>query len=308
MTAATLSALTVSVAHAQLSKATEAELGGRRTGPPGANSGSGKQVSTDPKDFSGSWRSGGGPGGGGGGPGGGGAPGGQGNGGMGAGGAPGGAPNGAGGPGGVPGAGGPGGPPGGAPGGAPGAGGPGGGAPDGAPGLNPNNPEGNVGRTGRLPARILCLPQDPMYTGVDGPTLIIQTPEQITWASEEMHHIRRIYMSNEHSKNVKPGYEGDAIAHWEGNTLVVETTGLRSQPAGAKMIERWNKSADGKTINIQYGYVDASGKASGATRNTSLSWASGQDMLEWICEDFNDEWLPGGADYDDQVGKKKATK
>ncbi len=273
----------VNVANAQISKLDDAEKSMRGTAPPGANSGNGALPSTDLKNFSGSWRSGGGPGGPGGFPGGG-APG--------AGGPPGGGAPGAGGPpgGGSPGAGGP---PGG---GAPGAGGPPGGE---------FNPAGNVSSNGQLPARILCLPQEPLYTGVDGPTTITQTPEIINWSSEEMHHHRRIYLTGALPTNPKPTYMGVSVGHWEGNTLVVETVGLKSQKTGTKMLEKWTKSADGKTLTIDVSYIDSAGTST-AGRATSLSWANGQETLEWICEDFNEEWLPGGTDYEDQVGKKKA--
>lgn len=282
LTATAIGMAVMSIANAQISKLDDAEKNMRGTAPPGANSGNGAQPSTDPKDFSGSWRSAGGPGGGG-------------AGGMGAGGAPGGAPGGDGmGAGGGPGGGAPAGAPGGAP--------PGGGAPGG----NDLNPAGNSAASGQLPARILCLPQDPLYTGVDGPTTIIQTPEEINWASEEMFHHRRIYLTGALPKDPKPSYLGVSVGHWEGNTLVVETVGLKSQKTGTKMVESWSKSADGKTLNISYGYVDASGTATGSNRTMSLSWANGQETLEWICEDFNEEWLPGGADYDDQVGKPAA--
>ncbi|HTP38726.1 MAG TPA: hypothetical protein VMI92_04055 [Steroidobacteraceae bacterium] len=289
-------------AHAQLGTATPEELSRTGNGPGpvagGVRAPPGSEVKltneappSDPRDFSGTWRQsmGGGGGGGGGPPGGG------------AGGPPG---SGAGGP---PG-GGAGGPPGGgAPGGAPpggGAGGPpGGGAPGGAGGPGSGAPGTGtvVGRTG-LSDRILCLPQSGTSVGVDGPLLLTQTPTQITWAAEEMNTIRRIYLSDKHTPNFKPNYLGDAIGHFEGNTLVVETIGLKSLPAGEKMIERWTKSADGKTLKMEVSHVDAAGKPVGGTQTTNLIWRPGDQVMEWICEDYNDEWLPGGSEY---TGKAK---
>jgi hypothetical protein len=279
-------------AQAQLGKPTDEELARRGNGPgptsnSAANSAPGSNIvqppdaapPSDPRDFSGYWRMNMGGGRGGGAPGGGGR----------GGGAPGGAPGSAGG----------------APGGRPG--GPGGGAGGVAPGGGGDfNPTGNVGAAGRLPDRILCLPQAGTQVGVDGPLLLVQTPEQITWASEEMHTIRRIFLTGDYSKNFKSNYYGEALAHWDGNTLVVETAGLKSLPAGSKMIERWNKSADGKTLTMQQGTEDASGKLVGAMRSTALQWRANDQVYEWMCEDYNDEWLPGGTDYDDQVGNKPA--
>src|SRR5450631_487710 len=171
---------------------------------------------------------------------------------------------------------------------------------------DPNsNPEGNKGSApGRLPDRILCMPQaDSLYVGVDGPTLLAQTDDEIVWAAEEMHHIRRIFLRGGHTANLTPNFLGEAIGTWDGDTLVVETTGLKRLPAGAKLVERWTKSADGALITIEAGNVDAQGQPIGAPRTLRLGWAAGQQVMEWMCEDYNDEWLPGGSDFDDQVAR-----
>lgn len=157
--------------------------------------------------------------------------------------------------------------------------------------------------SGVLPDRIVCLPPANNSVGGDGPLLITQTPEQITWAAEEMHAIRRIFLKGDFTQDFKPNYLGEAIGRWDGNTLVVETRYLKSLPAGARMIERWTKSADGRSIQIQTTNVDAAGAPLGNARTSGLSWSPGEELLEWICEDYNDEWLPGGTDFEDQVSK-----
>lgn len=289
--------MALSAAQAQLGTATPEELNRTGNGPGpvtgGVRAPPGSEVkltneapSSDPRDFSGTWRQSMGGGGGGGAPPGGGA---------------GGAPGGGGPPGGgAPGGGAPGGgPPGGGAGGPPGGGAPGGGA--GGPGSGAPGTGTIVGATG-LSDRILCLPQSGTSVGVDGPLLITQTPQQITWAAEEMNTIRRIFLSDKHTPNFKPNYLGDAIGHFEGNTLVVETIGLKSLPAGQKMIERWTKSTDGKSLKMEVSHVDAAGNAVGNTQSTNLIWRPGDQVMEWICEDYNDEWLPGGSEY---TGKAK---
>jgi hypothetical protein len=185
------------------------------------------------------------------------------------------------------------------------AGGPGGGPPGpgprppGAPGPG-GPPPGFVEQKlppGALSDRILCLPQPGPTIGVDGPLLLIQTRQQITWVAEEMHHLRRIYLTGEPSKNLKPSFLGEAFGRWDGNTLVVETGSLKRLQPGAKMVERWTKSADGSRIDMTITDVDASGAPLGKARSQALVWRPGQQVLEWICEDNNDEWLPGGSEY-----------
>jgi hypothetical protein len=239
------------VAYAQVGKPTAEELNRRNNGPgpvPGAARAnqvtlSDEPPSSDPRDFSGTWR--------------------------------------AGRPGGPAGAGGP------RPGGPPGAG-----APGGPPGATSG---------GKLSPRVVCVPPDGTTAGIDGPLLIVQSAGQITWAAEEMHSIRRIYLTGSFTPDFKPNFLGEAIGHWDGNTLVVETRGLKGLPAGARMIEQWNKSADGRQIQMSIQQQDASGVALGAARTQLLNWAPGDKLLEWMCEDYNDEWLPGGQDYNDQV-------
>jgi hypothetical protein len=237
------------LALAQVGKPTAEELNRRNNGPgpvPGAARAnqvplSDEAPSSDPHDFSGTWRAG--------------------------------RPAGAGG-----------GPrPGGPPGGAAAAAGPGGTS------------------SGKLSPRVVCVPPEGTAAGVDGPLLIVQTASQITWAAEEMHSIRRIYLTGSFTPDFKPNFLGEAIAHWEGNTLVVETRGLKALPAGARMIERWSKSADGRQIEMSIEQQDVNGAALGAARSQLLNWAPGDKLLEWMCEDYNDEWLPGGQDYNDQV-------
>jgi hypothetical protein len=183
--------------------------------------------------------------------------------------------------------------------GGPGGGGPRPGAPPGA-GPGPA-PPGSAATGAKLSARVVCVPPDGTTAGTDGPLLIVQTATQITWAAEEMHSIRRIYLTGSFTADFKPNFLGEALGHWEQNTLVVETRGLKALPAGARMIEHWNKSADGRQIELRIEQQDASGAPLGAPRTQLLNWAPGDKLLEWMCEDYNDEWLPGGQDYNDQV-------
>jgi len=244
-----LALLAAPQSHAQVGKPTAEELNRRNNGPgpvPGAARAnqvplSDEPPSSDPRDFSGTWRAGR-PGGAGAGP------------------RPGG-PAGAG----------------------PGAAGP--------PGAT----------SGKLSPRVVCVPPDGTTAGIDGPLLIVQTANQITWAAEEMHSIRRIYLGGSFTPDFKPNFLGEALGHWVDNALVIETRGLKGLPAGARMIEHWSKSADGRQIEIHIEQQDAGGASLGAARTQLLNWAPGDMLLEWMCEDYNDEWLPGGQDYNDQV-------
>jgi hypothetical protein len=68
-----------------------------------------------------------------------------------------------------------------------------------------------------------CLP-----TGVPRqapyPWRIVQTPEYIYFLFEgNIHSYRQIFMNRPHTEDADPSWYGDSVAHWEDDTLVVDT-------------------------------------------------------------------------------------
>jgi hypothetical protein len=66
------------------------------------------------------------------------------------------------------------------------------------------------------------------------PVEFIQTPRQVTIISEAFSEVRRVYMNVPQSKpdDVAPGYYGRSVGKWDGDTLVVDTIGLKPSIAG----------------------------------------------------------------------------
>ncbi len=172
-----------------------------------------------------------------------------------------------------------GGPPGGGPGGAgppPGGGGP-------PPSAGPP-PDGGMaaGVNAAVANSEACVPS---FGGGAYATHLVSSPGRLTVIGEENHRLRRIVVGGRHSKDVKPSYAADSIAHWEGNTLVVDTIAIRGQE-GAHLVERWTKQADG-SIDIQTDTLDANGKSQ-STRSSKLIWRPDITYVENICEDFGE--------------------
>jgi hypothetical protein len=60
------------------------------------------------------------------------------------------------------------------------------------------------------------------------PMELIQTPSQLTLNLGVLHDIRRVYIDGRgHTPDADPSFSGDTIGHWDKDTLVAETTGLR---------------------------------------------------------------------------------
>lgn len=76
----------------------------------------------------------------------------------------------------------------------------------------------------------LCLPEGmPSIMGAIFPLQILQTPGQITVLAEFLTQTRRIILNKPMPADdeLSPNYYGYSVGHWEGDTLVVTTRGVR---------------------------------------------------------------------------------
>ena len=54
----------------------------------------------------------------------------------------------------------------------------------------------------------------------------VQTPKVVVMILSSKQEVRHIYLTGEHSPNLKPSWYGESIGHYEGDTLVVDTIGI----------------------------------------------------------------------------------
>lgn len=70
-----------------------------------------------------------------------------------------------------------------------------------------------------------------MMRGPSYPVFIDQPPGMVVMLFEVLHNVRWIYLGAKHppEDQLDNNYQGDSIAHWEGDTLVVDTVGLNDK-------------------------------------------------------------------------------
>jgi hypothetical protein len=72
-----------------------------------------------------------------------------------------------------------------------------------------------------------CLPHGiPRMMMAPLPIQIFQVPDTVLIEQESLNEYRQIHLNRQHLKDPDPSYNGDSIGRWEGNTLVVDTTGF----------------------------------------------------------------------------------
>jgi hypothetical protein len=57
---------------------------------------------------------------------------------------------------------------------------------------------------------------------------MIQQPDKVTILYGEDHEVRRVRLNEPHQAPLTPSWYGDSVGHYEGDTLVVDTVGVRT--------------------------------------------------------------------------------
>ena len=77
----------------------------------------------------------------------------------------------------------------------------------------------------------LCRPEPPPYVlGLHYGVLILQQKDEVQLFYLLYNTVRRVRMNAAHPKNVTPTWAGDSVGHYEGDTLVVDTIGIKVAP------------------------------------------------------------------------------
>jgi hypothetical protein len=116
----------------------------------------------------------------------------------------------------------------------------------------------------------------------------------VIFLMEENHALRWARFTDTHQANFVPSYSGDSIARWDGNTLVVDTIGVRAEGKTdtAHYVERASKLPDGN-IAIDRFQVGADG-VEAPLEKVTLRWRPDLHYVEDICEDFGEAF---GVNY-----------
>jgi hypothetical protein len=142
-----------------------------------------------------------------------------------------------------------------------------------------------------------CLPMGLMqFHTHPQPRKIIQTPKEIVIIYEANHGLRQIYLDGRPlpRNDPDPWWYGYSIGHWDGDDLVVETTGYRDDvwldvggspmTSAAKTIERFHRANFG-TLQIDVTIDDPKAYVKPFTVRVNQRLSRDTEMMEFICQD-----------------------
>jgi hypothetical protein len=144
-----------------------------------------------------------------------------------------------------------------------------------------------------------CLPMGIMQFHTQGfPRKFIQTPEEIVILYEASSGIRQIFTDGRPlpSDDPQPWFYGYSVGHWEGDTLVVETTGFRDDgwldiigsplTEKAKVTERFRRPTFGR-MEIDITVDDPKAYTKPWTVRHVQEIMLDTELIEFICEENN---------------------
>lgn len=82
-----------------------------------------------------------------------------------------------------------------------------------------------------------CLIQPVPYIFWNFEMRMLQEPDAVTFLYVHDLDHRRVRMNDRHPENVVPSFHGDSVGHYEGDTLVIDTVGIKTGPY--RMIDRY---------------------------------------------------------------------
>lgn len=75
-----------------------------------------------------------------------------------------------------------------------------------------------------------CRPLPPPYVLRIAQMQMLQEKNRITILYIQDHQFRQVRLNAKHPATVTPSWNGDSIGHYEGDTLVIDTVGIRTRP------------------------------------------------------------------------------
>lgn len=144
-----------------------------------------------------------------------------------------------------------------------------------------------------------CLPPGiPRMQATPFPFQIYQMPDRVIVLYEGGAHMWRIIYTDgrSHTKDPEPTYLGEAIGHWEDDTLVVDTIGFNDRtwldqdghPHSPKLhvIEKYTR-VDELTLKYEFTIDDPGAYSEKWSNSYSIPFVPKAELMEYVCQENN---------------------
>jgi hypothetical protein len=148
-----------------------------------------------------------------------------------------------------------------------------------------------------------CLPDGmPAMMQAMFPMEVLETPGQVTVIEEAFNQVRRVYLGEKlmKPKDAEPRFEGHSAGHWDGDTLVVETVGVKDYVRFRDVPHSMNMRIVERIRLINHDFMRDDVTVTDPeylTRPWTWTWMyrrwPGYKIQEYVCEDNRYDTPPG---------------
>jgi hypothetical protein len=120
-----------------------------------------------------------------------------------------------------------------------------------------------------------CWPEPPPYLFKHMAMQMLQQPGKIVMIFNEDHEVRHVRMNEPHPVHLTPSWHGDAVGHYEGDMLVIDTVGIKADRKFA-MIDLFGTPYTGKLHVVErYQLLDLGAVKGDLERGLKENWRPG---------------------------------
>jgi len=141
-----------------------------------------------------------------------------------------------------------------------------------------------------------CLPEGPNYTAGGGMKRLIQTPAMIAILNEDLTY-RQIFTDGRALEaDANPSWMGYSVGHWDGDTLVVESSGFNAKTwllggyphtEALRITERYRRPDFGH-LEVAVTFQDSGAYNRAWTIPVHATLSTDTELLESVCNEYAD--------------------
>jgi hypothetical protein len=116
-----------------------------------------------------------------------------------------------------------------------------------------------------------CWPGGVPFVFTSGAIEILQQPDKIAILYAYDHQVRHVRLNQSHPSQVTPTWYGDSVGHYEGDTLVIDTVGIKVGPFAAV---DWYGTPHTEALHVveRYRLIDYEAAKDGWERDAKENW------------------------------------
>src|SRR5450432_3375885 len=117
-----------------------------------------------------------------------------------------------------------------------------------------------------------CWPGGVPYIFWDFLVQMFQTPDHITIVYRQGDETRHVRMNRPHPAKVTPSWYGDSVGHYEGDTLVIDTVGIKADRPHAMVDHFGTPYTQALHVVERYRLLDSEATKEGVARAETENW------------------------------------